>query len=243
MRVGRAKLVRKYLRFYRIVFGLVPPFRIILDGNFLYAAFKYKLDIRERLARLLQGEEIKLYLLQSSLDEFEQVGKATAECSEFARSFCTIIDDSKFKGESLSDRLIDFISKESTIKEKNVLKRYFVATQDSDLKSLLAAVGGIPLIYLNKVIFVLEPPSKASREYNRDVENAKAELTGNEKDVVGQVDSSTGSSNITAAVAQPEKPKERKKRKATAANPLSCIKASDDSQRTKKRKSEKYRRH
>ena len=35
-----------------------PLSQVLLDGNFIVAALRVKLDIKERLRRLLQGEEV-----------------------------------------------------------------------------------------------------------------------------------------------------------------------------------------
>jgi len=42
MRVTRAKFYRKYLRFYRIVYNIVAPYNVLIDGNFVFAAIKNK---------------------------------------------------------------------------------------------------------------------------------------------------------------------------------------------------------
>ncbi len=44
------------------------------------------------------------------------------------------------------------------IGEENRL-RYCVATQDKALRSQLRRIPGIPLVYINKSVFILEPPS------------------------------------------------------------------------------------
>ena len=48
-------------------------------------------------------------------------------------------------------------------------KRYFVATQDQELRRALAYVPGVPLIYLNKVTLVFETPSQSSLQFNKNV--------------------------------------------------------------------------
>jgi U3 small nucleolar RNA-associated protein 23 len=105
MRVNRAKFVRKYLRFFRIVYGITPPYDIILDGNFIHAALKVKLDIRERLEKLLQGEKIRICVTKSVLKELSEAGPKTVEALQFAKKFCEIIDDDAFSAEAPSDRL------------------------------------------------------------------------------------------------------------------------------------------
>ena len=55
MRFHRSKLTRKYLKFYRIVFGLNSPYDILLDGNFIFSSIKYKIELKDTLSKLLQG--------------------------------------------------------------------------------------------------------------------------------------------------------------------------------------------
>lgn len=134
MRVNRAKFVRKYLRFFKIVYGISPPFdvrkcmvwwiiksfqhlinllpiQIILDGNFIFAALKVKLDIRERLGKLLQGETIRIHVLKSVLTELTAAGAKTAAALEFAKSFCDVIDDTMFEGETPVEKLKAMLGK------------------------------------------------------------------------------------------------------------------------------------
>jgi U3 small nucleolar RNA-associated protein 23 len=56
MRHGRSKAARRTLQFFRRTIALTPPYHVILDGTFLVAVLRYKLqdEIRDRLAKLLQ---------------------------------------------------------------------------------------------------------------------------------------------------------------------------------------------
>ena len=83
--------------------------QIILDGNFIFAAIKFKIDIRDRIQKLLQGNEIKLYVLSSILQELETVGSKAQSALEFAKSCCEVINDEKVIGETAGDRLIKLI--------------------------------------------------------------------------------------------------------------------------------------
>jgi U3 small nucleolar RNA-associated protein 23 len=99
MRVDRFKNIRKFLRFYRIVFGLSAPFDVILDANFIYHAIKYKIDIFDRMKALLQNSDVRFYVTSSSIDELNLIGSKGAEALQFANSMCELIDDSAIKAE------------------------------------------------------------------------------------------------------------------------------------------------
>ncbi len=109
MRVLRAKVVRKTLKFFKIVFGIDSPYHIILDGNFIFTAIKFKIDIRDRLQKLLQGSEIKIYVLLSVLAELEAIGSKGQSALEFARTCCEVINDDKIVGTTAGERLVKLI--------------------------------------------------------------------------------------------------------------------------------------
>ena len=54
------------------------------------------------------------------------------------------------------------------IGEKNE-KKYFVATQDTTLRSVLREIPGVPLLYLNRSVLVFEDISKATLAISRKV--------------------------------------------------------------------------
>jgi U3 small nucleolar RNA-associated protein 23 len=103
-------MVRKYLQFYRLTYGIKPPYNLILDGNFIFAALKNKIDIKERVQRVLQGEEVRYYVLKSVLDELRSVGEKAADALQFAQS-CIQLDDSRINGVTPTDKTIGFLSK------------------------------------------------------------------------------------------------------------------------------------
>jgi len=200
MRINRGKAIRKYLRFYRIVYGLESPYNAILDGNFIYYALKYKVDIQDRLKVQLQvqgGERVRLFITKSSLAELRAVPEGkTANAIAFATRFCEVLDDDECgaeKDNTAAARLTEFLwrahrswtrgppssgdatkGKGSAAGTQAVPAHGFsVATQDQGLRRALAAIPGVPLFYLNNVAFVMEPPSAASKTFNAALESSK----------------------------------------------------------------------
>jgi rRNA-processing protein FCF1 len=72
---------------------------------------KYKLDIRDRLNKLLQGSEVKIYVMQSTLLELEKVGAKAKSAKEFAVAYCEVIDDSGTTGETTAEHMVNYIGK------------------------------------------------------------------------------------------------------------------------------------
>ena len=46
MRIKRGKKYHKFVNFYRVVYKFVPPFKILLDANFIYQCTKNSLDLK-----------------------------------------------------------------------------------------------------------------------------------------------------------------------------------------------------
>lgn len=111
MRFHRLKLVRKHLRFYRIVYGIEDPYDIILDGNFIFTALEHKVDIRDRLRNLLQGSELRLYITKSAIKELESIGVKGEKALEFATKFCIIIDDKPTTSSTTAECILNLIRK------------------------------------------------------------------------------------------------------------------------------------
>lgn len=80
-----------------------------MDGNFIFAALKYKIDIRDRLSKLFQGDEVKIYVLLSTLAELQSVGPKAQSAIDFAKACCETINDNHITGEASSDKLIKLI--------------------------------------------------------------------------------------------------------------------------------------
>mmetsp|Transcript_6789 Transcript_6789/g.10214 ORF Transcript_6789/g.10214 Transcript_6789/m.10214 type:complete len:197 (+) Transcript_6789:96-686(+) len=184
MRVNRAKQYRKFLRFYKIVYGVSAPYHIILDGNFIYAAVKFKVDIEERIRKVLQGESVTLYVTKSTLNELSSLGTKTKLALEFAQRHCIELNDMSFPGEVASEKLVAFLV-DSSHERKGSQRKYVVASQDRELRiSVSRAIAGVPLLYLNKVTLVLEPPAGKSRDVNMQLEDAKSAVTPDEIEVL-----------------------------------------------------------
>eukprot|EP00568_Trieres_chinensis_P007954 CAMPEP_0183308152 /NCGR_PEP_ID=MMETSP0160_2-20130417/20101_1 /TAXON_ID=2839 ORGANISM="Odontella Sinensis, Strain Grunow 1884" /NCGR_SAMPLE_ID=MMETSP0160_2 /ASSEMBLY_ACC=CAM_ASM_000250 /LENGTH=287 /DNA_ID=CAMNT_0025471915 /DNA_START=33 /DNA_END=893 /DNA_ORIENTATION=+ len=112
MRHGRAKSARRTLKFYALNGGkgngsrgdarFNPPYAVLCDGNFLVAAIRQKIPLRERLSKLLQGAKFELHVCRSALDELRDLAEAHEkgnlgdvfhEARQFGLDECEIVED------------------------------------------------------------------------------------------------------------------------------------------------------
>lgn len=93
MRHGRAKAARKTLKFFSLNCNIKPPFKILVDGNFLATAVKQKVPLYDRIGKTLQNQAFTLYICRSALDELNALpGPVFQEARQFGLDECIIIE-------------------------------------------------------------------------------------------------------------------------------------------------------
>ena len=75
------------------------------------------------MQKLLQNEETRLFILKSSLIELESMGEKAAASTQFARTFCEIVDDEYTIGGDSDERICKFMSKSN---QKSSLVKIFL---------------------------------------------------------------------------------------------------------------------
>lgn len=117
--------------------------------------------------------------------------------------------------------------------------RYVVVTQDLDLRRKLRQIPGVPLIYMNRSVMVMEPLSRASEQKQKEYEESK--LSG------GLNDKNAGLREVQE---QPEETAAKKRKKGPKEpNPLSVKKkkvekaplSTDEGGREKKKRKRRHK--
>lgn len=228
MRYLRAKGIRKALRQFHFLCGIKPPYKVLLDGNFIAMCIQMKVDVQERVPKYLQVKphECEFYVPRAALEELKMLGETTKEAYDLAKSFK--VAEAYDQDDSSDDKSVD-VSKQiqSIIGEKNE-RKFVVCTQEVELRKALRLVPGVPLIYLNRSVLVFEEISRATLAIVRQEEKANmAKLDVNEKRKLEQMQD--GEENH-------EEQQRLKKKRAKGPNPLSMKKSSKKKVRAKKKK-------
>lgn len=154
------KWFKKVVSFYRLVFKFFPPFQIICDGNFLATLINKKLEIKETLTKYLE-ENIHLIIPSCILHEIQSLGDKLQNVKDKVLMFKVTECQ---HGQILSpDQCI-----KTYIGKKNH-KKYFVATQDSYLRKQLRLIPGVPLLFFDQNMILIDKPSYASMEAYKNV--------------------------------------------------------------------------
>ena len=167
MRHLRAKQGRKTLNYYRIAFGINAPYSVLLDGNFIHAATRFHIDIHARIRKQLGGAAYVLYVPSCVVDELEELGEPVVAALEFARNHCDLLDAPKQDAkETCTEVIKDLIGNDNT-------RKFFVATQEEELRDHLRDIPGVPLLHIQRTVLVLETPSSSSRHTSKRAEAKK----------------------------------------------------------------------
>lgn len=154
------KWFKKVVNFYRYVFKFDVPYNILIDGNFVAASIHKKFDMKELLTKVLD-ENVHLTIPSCVVQEIRDLNDKIPGILNSVMKYK--IEDCKH-GRILSPD--DCIK--SYIGSKN-LKKYFVATQDSVLRYKLRRIPGVPLLFFEQNMILVDKPSKASIEVSKRV--------------------------------------------------------------------------
>jgi U3 small nucleolar RNA-associated protein 23 len=175
MRVQRHKASRKALAFFRLIFGIHPPYRVLLDGNFLATALRLRMEWARLLPKLLHVVPAlaHLHVTQCVMGELEALGEPAAEALALARTLPLLKCRAKHghpdacTAAECARRLVGGANE----------GKWLVATQDGELRAELRRVPGVPLLLISTNVLILEPPSARSREAAEASEAGKSALS------------------------------------------------------------------
>ncbi|EXX66983.1 Utp23p [Rhizophagus irregularis DAOM 197198w] len=201
MRQKRTKQYKRLMALYSISFGFREPYQILVDSNFMRTALRYKMDISKQLCTVMLGNTKQLYT-SCTLAEVKDQSK-----DEFGTENAL----KRFELRGCIHRHKPVSSAEWPDNPHN----YCVATQNESLRKRFRAIPGIPLLYINRTVLILEPPSYATLQKSKKIENVKTHASVEELSFLAKANSDI----------QVDTEKPKKKRKGPKEpNPLSCKK-------------------
>lgn len=245
MRAKRAKQYKKLMHAYALSFNFREPFQVLLDAQFILDASKFKMRLGSMLETTLHGS-IKpmitqccirhLYNMPASGEEEQKQKEAWIEVAKAAeRRRC----DHHELEEPLStlECLASVVDPKGSGTNRH---RYVVASQDAEVRARMREVVGVPLVYINRSVMILEPMGEKTEEVREQEERGKvrAGLKGRRggdgagskrKREDGDDGSASDAPGDAADITAEEKvAKKRKVKGPKAPNPLSVKKAKKD---------------
>lgn len=212
MRQKRAKSYKKQMTVYTHTFKFREPFQTLVDNELILNCAKASFDIAKGINRTIQGEA-KPMITQCCIQALYETNNQGAIdiAKRFERRRCN-------HPPSKPVPPAECIESITNIDGENK-HRYIVASQDYELRKKLRKVAGVPLIFMNRSVMVMEPLSHASARYSERFERMKLTAGLNDKTVGLTIENENKNNGD-----DDEGPKKKKRKGPKQPNPLSIKK-------------------
>ncbi|OWB86013.1 hypothetical protein B5S33_g4691 [[Candida] boidinii] len=154
MKQKRAKSYRKQVHILKQIFKFKEPIQILVDSDIILESDKLKFDIIKGFERTLQCP-IKLLISQCCITHL--YNSKNQDVINYSKEF---FEKRRCNHKELKNS--DDCIKDITIINKENKHRYLVATQNLKLRQYLRSFPGLPLIYMNKSVMIMEPLTNSS---------------------------------------------------------------------------------
>ncbi|ODQ62366.1 hypothetical protein WICANDRAFT_13339, partial [Wickerhamomyces anomalus NRRL Y-366-8] len=166
MRQKRAKQYRKQMLVYKHTFKFREPYQVIVDEQIVQVCEQSSYDLKKGLERTIQAE-VRPMITQCCMEELYKT--KNQKLIEYGKSFERRRCNHPPAKPVPSHECIKSI----VIVDGENKHRYVVASENEQLRWSLRKIPGIPLIYMNRAVMVMEPLSKASAQASRTLERGK----------------------------------------------------------------------
>jgi U3 small nucleolar RNA-associated protein 23 len=172
------KWFKKVVNFYRFVFKFEVPFNVLIDGNFVAVSLQKKFEMKDILSKTLD-ENVHLIIPSCVIHEIRELDSKIPGLLNAVSKYK--IEECQHGGNVLSpdDCIKTYIGKKNA-------KKYFVATQDSFLRLQLRKIVGVPLLFFEQNMILIDKPSKLSLEASKRREGLKEEPKKFEKKMLNE---------------------------------------------------------
>ncbi|SCU87609.1 LAME_0D10770g1_1 [Lachancea meyersii CBS 8951] len=221
MRQKRAKSYRKQMLVYHHNFKFREPYQVLVDDKIVCDTHKASFDLVKGLQRTLQAE-VKPMITQCCIQAIYET--KNQEAIDLAKTF-----ERRRCNHPPKEAKAPLECLESVVSINGVNKhRYVVASQDPEIRSTLRKVPGVPMIFMNRSVMVMEPLSRSSDKISRDQEKLKLYKGLNDPSLAGKppVEESKGKASQSSTM--PNSSANLKRKGPKGPNPLSIKKKKSD---------------
>ena len=166
---------------YCMSFGFRPPYQVLLDAEIIKDAARFKM----RLGSLLEGalhagaSGIKPMITQCCIRHLYNAPATTDEEKKQKDGWIEVAKQAERRRcghheleEPLSalECLLSVVDPKGSGSNKN---RYIVATQEQEVRQRMRQIAGVPLVYINRSVMILEPMAASTEKVRAADEKSK----------------------------------------------------------------------
>ncbi|KAJ6446101.1 rRNA-processing protein UTP23 [Purpureocillium lavendulum] len=236
MRGKRSKQYRKLMEQFSMAFGFREPYQVLVDAEMVQDSCRFKMELEPALQRTVHGK-VKPMITQCEIRKLyakkneHGVSEAIEVAKTCERRRCGHHPDEYPEPLSTLECIQSVVDPKDKGENKH---RYVVASQSQEVRRMLRAVRGVPLIYIKRSVMILEPMSDESAATRAREEKSKfrAEIKATlgkrkreAKDGSDDEDANDGAADSArAGEADAAAKKKKKQRGPKGPNPLSMKK-------------------
>ncbi|KAE9381598.1 hypothetical protein N431DRAFT_458172 [Stipitochalara longipes BDJ] len=175
MRGKRSKQYRKLMQQYGLSFGFREPYQVLLDADMIKDADRFKMDLIGGLERTLHGQ-VKPMITQCSMRHLYATAKEPGvsflidKAKTYERRRCDHRPEDYPEPLSTKDCLASVVDPKGSKTNKH---RYVIASQELEVRKFMRGILGLPLVYINRSVMIMEPMSGATVENREKEERGK----------------------------------------------------------------------
>eukprot|EP00808_Paulinella_micropora_P016040 g67280.t1 len=132
-------------------FKLKPPFKVLLDGEFIQAALEGKILLKEQIPKLLQDDRSEPYVTKCILKYLEIGGGFYSGAAKIAKTL-RFLSCRHEKGSKPPNECIEL-----QVAGGNK-DRLIIGSQDLELRSKLREAADVPFLFIRGNVPIMEPP-------------------------------------------------------------------------------------
>lgn len=210
---GKGNDARKVLTYYRVNFGILPPYKVLCDAPFIHVAPQRSIFLKEALPKLLSGAATPV-VTRCILEELRTLGNDFSEAAAFAKRCIREPCAHGATRKSASECISAFLDKGNSSK-------LILATNDTDVSLRAMEKCDIPIVNIaNQTRLVLRKPTATAIENTRHAREEKnTSLQGSDKALLAEINAKKPLKLKLGIV---------RKRRAKGPNPLSMKKGKKD---------------
>ncbi|CAK7270169.1 hypothetical protein SEPCBS57363_003967 [Sporothrix epigloea] len=175
MRAKRSKQYKKLVQQYQLHHGFREPYQVLVDADLIHDAERFTMDLQAGLERTLHGK-VKIMITQCCIRHLYSkakepgINRAIDLAKTFERRRCGHRPDDFAEALSTLGCLSHVVDEKGRGENKH---RYVVASQDQSVRRYMRTVSGVPLIYINRSVMIMEPMSEMTAKVGASAERAK----------------------------------------------------------------------
>ncbi|RAL63053.1 hypothetical protein DID88_004138 [Monilinia fructigena] len=175
MRGKRAKQYKKLMQQYGMSFGFREAYQVLLDAEIIRDADRFKMDLVGGLERTLHGQ-VKPMITQCSMRHLYAASSEPGvsylidKAKTYERRRCGHLPEDYPEPLSATECIKAVVDGKGNGTNKH---RYVVASQDIEVRKAMRAIQGVPLVYINRSVMIMEPMAGTSTDVRDREERSK----------------------------------------------------------------------